>query len=115
MGNSAVVVLHYDCFDEIEKHSKRLADAMRRFPSSHKPEDFGFGRVIAWDHSSGAQVCVVYGNTGWRIGMDNDVPERAINAIVDILKWRGYKVKSPPASARSIGDRTEQVEGSREP
>jgi len=95
MGNTAVAVLHYDMSGEIAKASPRMAQAMREMPGSDKPLDFGFGRVIAWDHADGYQVCVVHGNTGWRVGSDNDVPDDVLRAVADKLKMRGWKV-SPP-------------------
>jgi hypothetical protein len=103
MGNSAVAVLHYDMLHEIERASKRMADAMLAMPGSEKPQRFGFGSIVSWDHADGYQVCVIHGNTGWRIGPDNDVPEDVLKAAVDMLKWRGYKITPPQ---KKQGDRT---------
>lgn len=102
MGNTAVAVLHYDMHDDIEKAAPRMGEAMLSMPGRERPADFGFGQIISWDHSSGPQVCVVYGNTGWRVSLDNEVPQRVLDEIVDILKWRGYKITAPKEKANAV-------------
>jgi hypothetical protein len=100
MGNTAVAVLHFDMHDQIELASPRMAQAMVDMPGSDKPKDFGFGRVISWDHSSGYQVCVIQGNTGWRVSFDNDLPYSVLKAITDVLEMRGYRVTPPGVSEK---------------
>lgn len=95
MGNTAVAVLHYDMSGEIADVSPRMARAMRDMPGSERPIEFGFGQVIAWDHASGYQVCVIHGNTGWRLGFGRDAPDDVVQAVANALKMMGWKV-SPP-------------------
>jgi hypothetical protein len=97
MGNTAVAVLHYDKSGEIANASPRMARAMRDMPGSERPIDFGFGAVISWDHASGYQVCVIHGNTGWRVTYESDVPDDVLQAVADRLKMRGWKC-TPPKS-----------------
>jgi hypothetical protein len=97
MGNTAVAVLHYDCFEEVKASSERMAYAMREMPGSKRPQDFGFGSIISWDHSSGHQVCVVYGNTGWRIGFECEAPDDALKAVAEALREHGWKCTPPKA------------------
>jgi len=95
MGNTAVAVLHYDMHDQIEKADRRMGQAMLDMPGSAKPCDFGFGRIISWDHSSGHQVCVIYGNTGWRLGCSEVVPEHVLKSIAAALRDYGWKCTPP--------------------
>lgn len=103
MGNTAVAVLHYDEHDRIEKADKRMGLAMLRMPGSKKPQDFGFGSIISWDHSSGHQVCVIYGNTGWRIGFECEAPEDILKSVAEALKYHGWKC-TPPRTAKEKAD-----------
>lgn len=101
MGNSAVAVLHYDCHDEITKAIPRLGEAMLNMPGSPQPQDFGSGRIISWDHSSGYQVCVIHGNTGWRIDdLECKVPEEVLRVAAEALRRRGYSVHPPKGSSK---------------
>jgi hypothetical protein len=95
MGNSAVAVIHFDLLDEIEKISPRMSDAMLRTSGDNAVHDFGFGRVISWDHSSGYQVCVIHGNTGWRILPECHVPVDAEKAVAAALTRLGWKCTPP--------------------
>lgn len=104
MGNTAVAVLHYDMHDEIERASKRMARAMIDMPGSPKPQDFGFGRIISWDHSSGHQVCVVYGNTGWRIGFESSAPDHVVESVANALRHHGWKCTPPKHAAKNTGE-----------
>ena len=98
MGNTAVAALHYDMTSEIEKADKRMAQAMRDMPSSDKPKDFYFGKIISWGHSSSYQVCVIHGNTGWRIGFECEAPEDVLKSVADALSYHGWKC-TPPKKA----------------
>lgn len=96
MGNSAVAVLHYNHLPVIRGQSEGLANAMLAMPGSRQPIDFGVGRVVSWDHSSGHQVVVVYGNTGWRVGMDeHPPPDHVLQACANALRAHGWTVKKP--------------------
>lgn len=96
MGNSAVAVLHYDYSGEIGKCSPRLAKAMAEVAYCGEAKDFGFGRVVSWDHASGYQVCVIHGNTGWRIGSDEHPPPHdVLVAVSNALRAHGYTVEAP--------------------
>ena len=99
MGNSAVAVLHYDCSAEIKEVMPRLWEAMRDFPGKSLPNEFGVGRVISWDHASGYQVCVIHGNTGWRVGIvENQPPIDVLKACANALRAHGYRVTEPKNS-----------------
>lgn len=96
MGNTAVAVLHYDFSKEIKDMSPSMWEAMRDMPGKTKPNDFHFGSVIAWGHASGYQVCVVHGNTGWRVGMDeNPPPDNVLVAVAAALRAHGWRVEKP--------------------
>lgn len=97
MGNSAVAVLHYDHSGEIRERAPRMADAMLEVASrGNEPLDFGFGRVVSWDHASGYQVCVIHGNTGWRVGSDEHPPPHdVLLAVSNALRVHGYRVEEP--------------------
>jgi len=94
LGNTAVAVLHYDCHSEIKRISPQMARAMTDMPGTDE-QDFGFGRIVAWDHSSAHQVCVIHGNTGWRVLSDNKLPPDVEQALADALKRRGWSVRAP--------------------
>lgn len=96
MGNTAVAVLHFDMHGEIKKALPRAAQAMLAMPGSDRPQDFGCGAVVSWDHSSGYQVCVIHGNTGWRVGVDeNPPPQDVLQAVANALRAHGYRVDQP--------------------
>lgn len=96
MGNTAVAVLHYDMHGEIKDALPRAAMAMLTMPGQKRPQDFGCGAVVSWDHASGYQVVVVHGNTGWRIGNDENVPPTDVLAsVAEALRRHGYKVTAP--------------------
>lgn len=95
MGNSAVAVLHYDHFGEINRSVPRVAEAMRDKPSSpDAPVDFGFGAVVSLDHANGYQVCVIHGNTGWRVGvLECPPPDDVLAACANALSAHGWTVR----------------------
>lgn len=99
MGNTAVAVLHFDMWHETNKIDPRLGEAMIAIAEGKDRRrgdtDFGRGRVISWDHADGYQVCVVHGNTGWRLTHDREFPDACMKAIISQLEWRGYKVIPP--------------------
>lgn len=109
MGNTAVAVLHYDCSSEIKRADERMARAMLDMPGSDTPIDFHFGKIISWDHASGYQVCVIHGNTGWRLGFDNDPPLSVQQAVAEALKRYGWKVSPPKHAQRKASDVSEPV------
>jgi len=78
MGNNTVAVLYNDMHRELAEAMPRLGWAMRHFGfggrSRAKEEaHFGCGQIISCDHASGYQVVVVHGNTGWRVGADEEI------------------------------------------
>lgn len=93
MGNSAAAVLHFDCASEIKKAIPDLWVAMRDMPGAKRPNNFSVGAVVSWDHASGYQVCVIHGNTGWRVGVsDNEPPADVLEAVSNALRAHGYRV-----------------------
>lgn len=105
MGNTAVAALHYDMTSEIERADKRMARAMRDMPGSEKPQDFYFGKVISWGHASSYQVCVIHGNTGWRIGFECEAPEDVLESVAAALRHHGWKC-TPPKRPTHLTDNT---------
>jgi|WetSurMetagenome_2_1015567.scaffolds.fasta_scaffold388486_2 hypothetical protein len=95
MGNSAVAVLHFDMYDEIRKISPRTADAMLSISAGNDANDFGFGRIVSWDHANGYQVCVIHGNTGWAVRSYSTLPPDVEKAVAEALKSRGWKCTPP--------------------
>ena len=99
MGNNVVAVLYTDMMQEMQapEAGKRLHDGVRSLLNGREPlmGYMGFGNAFSWDHSSGFQVCVVGKNSGWRVGYDNDIPPDVLNAVVQVLKDRGYRVSKP--------------------
>jgi len=96
VGNTAVAVLHYDHSSEIARALPRAANAMRSMPGADKPQDFGCGAVVSWDHAHGYQVVVVHGNTGWRVGAEeNPPPDDVLIACANALRAHGWRVDKP--------------------
>ena len=96
MSTIATTVLYYDHSSEIKKQSPRMWEAMREFASGEPAllkGWFGFGQIVAWDHSGGYQVCVIHGNTGWRLGNeDKPPPQYVLDSVATALRRHGYKV-----------------------
>jgi len=103
MGNNVVAVLYTDMLKEMESPSagRRLHEGVLSLLNNREPLKgyMGFGNAFSWDHSSAYQVCVVGRNSGWRVGYNTEVPPEVLDAIVQALKNRGYKVASPKAKA----------------
>lgn len=100
MGNTATAVLHFDMWDQICEAHPRMWEAMSDHANNgERTSNFGFGQVISWDHSSGYQVCVVHGNTGWRLGFECEAPKDVLEAAAAALRHHGYVIKGPVSSA----------------
>lgn len=97
MGFNTVAVLYNDHSHSIEKQMPRLAWAMRSFGMGRDAlaGHFGCGNIISQAHADTPQVTVIGMNSGEVIHHDNEVSDWAINAIVQVLEGRGYKVKAP--------------------
>ena len=96
MGNNTVAVLYNDMHRELAEAMPRLGWAMRHFGfggrSRAKEEaHFGCGQIISCDHASGYQVVVVHGNTGWRVGADEEIRPDVIRALCDAIDRSGWK------------------------
>ncbi|KTS48007.1 hypothetical protein SB2_11970 [Methylobacterium radiotolerans] len=76
-----------------------IAPRNRRTVSAHSPGMVHCNamELISQDHSSGEQVVIVHGNTGWRAD-DESKPElswRGLDQMQRCLERHGYKVTKP--------------------
>lgn len=105
MGYNTVAVIYNDMTSEIKNHMPRLDEAMRSFGHNDLLDGyFGVGKIISQAHADYPQITVIGRNSGEVVHHDNEVSDWALDALVNILEMRGFKVKRPTTHPTHDGE-----------
>ena len=93
MGYNTALMFYNDAANQWPEEIRRAVDSIKQ-----SDKDFGYGKVISYDHSSWNQLVVVGHNTGHLISYAQDLDPfktddaNLLNTMAEVLRNNGYKV-----------------------